>query len=122
MNLGKAKAFRVLFWQLCWCWLVIVASLFVGHDAKKSCLSALLVVVVPQVLFINICFLENSVLYVKKILNLFYIGQVTKLLLTGVMLLITFKISKVNILWFFISYIGALLAYFWAPLFFEKNI
>lgn len=119
---GKYKAFRLLFWQLCWCWLVIIASLFGGYDAKMSCLSSLLVIVIPQFLFINICFLENSVLYLKKILNLFYIGQITKLLLTGVMLLIAFKIVKIDVLWFFISYIGAVLAYFWAPLFFEKSI
>ena len=119
---GKIKASRVVYWQLCWCWLVLVASIFNDYNAQVSCVASLFVVVVPQILFVSICFFENSVLYVKKILNLFYIGQITKLLLTGVMLLIAFKFIEIDVFWFFISYIGAMLGYFWAPLFLERNI
>ena len=119
---GRLKAFRFLFWQLAWCWLCLLYSVFFGVFASRACLLAFFIVMIPQLLFVAICFLQTGAVYAKKIVNLFYIAELTKLLLTGFLLLAAFKWVAFDYIWFFSSYIGAVLAYFWVPLLLEGNI
>lgn len=121
MNLSKIKVQRLLFWQFVWCWLCLVVSVFVSEKANKACFSSIVVIVFPQVINIFLCFLYQGALNAKKVVNLFYIAEFSKLLLTGILIFIVFYNIDLDINWFFVSYFGALSAYFLVPIILEKD-
>jgi ATP synthase protein I len=88
--------------------------------AKAVFLGGLLCIF-PQWLFACLWFFYYKASAAPKIVKMFYIGEVVKLLLTGILFVMTLKYLAVNPLGCFSGFIIAQIAFWVAPLFSTKK-
>lgn len=115
------KPLALLFWQIAWLASCGVMAKFFGYLAIKACFIASIVVTIPQIVFIALYFCYQGAIDAKKIVNLFYLAEALKLILTFGLIFLCFSLTSFNVSWFLFSYIGALLAYFWAPVILKEK-
>ena len=101
--------------------LLIIGLASMGFYAKASLnglISSLLggfVCLVPSLIFALKFFKHQGAQKAKKIINAFYLGEVTKLVVTGILFAIVFLVYQVNALAFFVTFISVQAVYWLAP-------
>ena len=119
----KAKAWRLIFWQFAWVVLCVwIAGAFYGKSAIKACFMAGLVVMLPQIVFVILFFKHSGARLARQVLSFFYLGELLKLLLTGLLFAVILAKVSLDFSWFFITVLGSYTAYIWVPLFLERDI
>lgn len=90
--------------------------LFIGWKAAISALSGGLAAVLPSLYFAYRFFAATQARQVNRIIKAFYWGELTKLLLTGALVIIFLRLwPEIELLPFFSSFVGACMGFWLAP-------
>lgn len=96
--------------------LSLVLSIFQGFSSAGSVLLGGIVYILPNLVFARRFFTYFNASHPEKIVKRFYLGELFKLLLTGLLFILTISFIPVKEFAFFIGFIAALFAFWLAPL------
>ncbi len=95
---------------------VLLFWFFQGIDFAKAVILGALVCMLPNVLFARWWFLRFKASDPSRLLKYFYLGEIGKLCLIGILFLLVLKFLTLNVLGCLVGFIIAQLAFWVAPL------
>jgi len=118
----RNQALRIVYLQLLI--IILVAIIWLYSSGKPAALSVLLggiAWLIPTYFFIKKVFTSRQSRSASKITSDFFLAEVLKLFLSGVLIVCFLRIFSVFLLPFLLGYIGAVFVGFLTPLIYTKN-
>lgn len=97
--------------------IVSLATLLVGLEPAGSVLIGGILCILPTVLFARWWFAEYQAGNIGRLVKIFYIGEILKLVLTGLLFVLAMVFFPVQLLWCLTGYMAAQISFWLAPLF-----
>lgn len=115
----KNQAYRIVYWQLMLIiGLAVAVWLLRGTQESFSILLGGLAYGLPTLAFVWRVFSRANIRAVKQFLALFFAGEIAKLIISAVLFILIVKYLPVTVLPVLIGFIGAIVAFWVASIFF----
>jgi ATP synthase protein I len=114
---ARSKASKIVMAQIAI--VVIFALIAWGAYSAETALSVILgglACVLPSAYFARRFFFSTDARAAKQIIRSFYIGEMIKLLLTGILVIVFVRYFPVSLLPFFVGFAGAQFGFWLAPM------
>jgi ATP synthase protein I len=115
MHRERQNAYKLIAIQCLMIGLVSIGLLFNSFRSAYSLFLGGVCYVLPNIYFAYNFFKNMGARNAKKMIRAFYIGEVVKFLMIGVLSILVFKLFTINLLLFFIGFIVTQVAFWIAP-------